>query len=174
MDVATPNCGPIACLFDQRWCISRIVICARSALMQRGQWKRRSTESGFSETTSIPGLQGPRRSQVGLMARKAWIEPTEDEAPLPVEKPTEQSWLVFADASGLGDRLSTLISGTGPLSCGTPRQKFAAPARMHSPCAPKHPKIEDASGCLCGDAPPERMFICGALMKSRVSPRTTP
>ena len=45
------------------------------AMLQRAQWERILLKSGFSETTSLPGLQGPQgEGQMGLLARKAWTE----------------------------------------------------------------------------------------------------
>jgi len=77
------------------------------------------------------GLQGPQgEGQVGLLARKAWVETKPDEAPLPVENPVEQSWLIFADAAGLGDRLAKLVTSSGA-RCRVARRgkKFAARPR---------------------------------------------
>jgi NADPH:quinone reductase-like Zn-dependent oxidoreductase/acyl carrier protein len=69
-------------------------------------------ETGFAETTSLPGLIGPTggEGQVGLLARKAY----EKESVLrEIETPDEKSWLVFKDTSGVGDGLISRLREFG-------------------------------------------------------------
>jgi acyl transferase domain-containing protein/NAD(P)-dependent dehydrogenase (short-subunit alcohol dehydrogenase family)/acyl carrier protein/phospholipid N-methyltransferase len=82
-------------------------------LLDRTQWEKVLREVGFSETASLPGLIGPTggEGQMALMARKEWSEPTDAEEA--IELPAERSWLIFADAAGLGERLAARLRGAG-------------------------------------------------------------
>lgn len=84
-------------------------------LLRRSQWESVLLETGFSETASLPGLQCPRggEGQIGLLARKAWHAVAENVSWRPAEKPAESSWVVFADAAGVGDRLATNLVASG-------------------------------------------------------------
>lgn len=116
MDTASPQLWT-ECVFGLTsgwWHLKDRDLRPEQPLMQRPQWEKALRDSGFSETTSIPGLQGPTgEGQVALMARKAWQEPAATETAQPVETPAEKSWLVFADQSGLGDQLVKTITNTG-------------------------------------------------------------
>ncbi|WP_265593233.1 type I polyketide synthase [Verrucomicrobium sp. BvORR034] len=91
-------------------------------LMEREQWEKVLKEVGFDETASLPGLTGPRggEGQIGVLGRKAW---TTEVAPAEIEEATaeeggegvdlETSWLVFADAGGLGDQLVSRLREAG-------------------------------------------------------------
>jgi NADPH:quinone reductase-like Zn-dependent oxidoreductase/acyl carrier protein/SAM-dependent methyltransferase len=83
-------------------------------LLERAQWEMVLRESGFSETMSLPGLIGPTggEGQIGLLARKGEEETATPIEPA-IETPEEKSWLVFADASGLGDSLVSRLRETG-------------------------------------------------------------
>jgi acyl transferase domain-containing protein/NADPH:quinone reductase-like Zn-dependent oxidoreductase/SAM-dependent methyltransferase/acyl carrier protein len=82
-------------------------------LLTRSQWEFVLRETGFAETASLPGLLGPEgEGQIGLLARKPW----HDSAPVTSAAPetlAEKSWLVFADTSGLGDRLASQLRTAG-------------------------------------------------------------
>jgi NADPH:quinone reductase-like Zn-dependent oxidoreductase/acyl carrier protein len=81
-------------------------------LLGRSQWETVLRETGFSETTSLPGLIGPQgEGQIGLLARKAWQAPAVRE-PV-VEAPLEKSWLIFADQEGIGSSLAKRLRATG-------------------------------------------------------------
>ena len=85
------------------------------------------TQAGFGEVTSLPGLIGPSggEGQIGLFARKAWQQPAT--AAAPVETPAEKSWLIFADASGLGGQLATQLRAAGAhCRIARPGKQFAA------------------------------------------------
>ncbi len=95
-------------------------------LLQRAQWERVLKEAGFGETSSLPGLIGPTggEGQVGLFARKSWREGAAAETALP-EAPAEKSWLIFADAAGLGEQVAALLRATGARVCtARPGRKF--------------------------------------------------
>ena len=63
--------------------------------------------------------------QIGLFARKAWQQPAA--AAAPVETPAEKSWLIFADASGLGEQLATQLRAAGArCRIARPGKQFAA------------------------------------------------
>jgi acyl transferase domain-containing protein/NADPH:quinone reductase-like Zn-dependent oxidoreductase/acyl carrier protein len=82
-------------------------------LLNRAQWERVLKESGFAESTSLAGLLGSTggEGQIGLLARKAWTEI--EMIPWLVEPLEEKSWLIFADAGGLGDELAARLRSTG-------------------------------------------------------------
>ena len=80
-------------------------------LLKRAQWEAVLLETGFAETTSLPGLIGPTggESQVGLLARKSYEGSVVREA----KAPDEKSWLVFKDTSGVGDALIARLREAG-------------------------------------------------------------
>jgi acyl transferase domain-containing protein/NADPH:quinone reductase-like Zn-dependent oxidoreductase/NAD(P)-dependent dehydrogenase (short-subunit alcohol dehydrogenase family)/SAM-dependent methyltransferase/acyl carrier protein len=83
-------------------------------LLGRSQWEVLLRETGFAETASLPGLVGPEgEGQIGLLARKAWQATAVAGSPAAetdLQTPEESSWLVFADASGLGDQLVSKLN----------------------------------------------------------------
>ncbi len=82
-------------------------------LLQRSQWEKVLLTAGFSETASLSGLvRHGGESLIGLMARKPWVEPAALMA-AEVEAPVEKSWLVFADAGGVGDTLIAQLAESG-------------------------------------------------------------
>ena len=96
-------------------------------LLERAQWERVLLGTGFAEVASLPGLIGPTggEGQIGLMARKAWQE-TPVSTALP-EAPAEKSWLIFADAAGLGENVATQLRASGArCRIAHPGKKFAA------------------------------------------------
>lgn len=94
-------------------------------LLKREQWEKVLVEAGFSEAASVAGIPGPRgEGQVSLLARKAWAEPVPATVAIPLP---EQSWLVFADSSGLGDELvEHLRRSPGRVRVVHPGDTFAA------------------------------------------------
>jgi len=84
-------------------------------LLGRAQWEAVLHEVGFGETASIPGLLGPEgEGQIGLLARKSWNDAAATASPsVEAETPVEQSWLIFADASGLGKELAARLQASG-------------------------------------------------------------
>ncbi len=85
-------------------------------LLERAQWEALLRETGFSETASLSGLIGPSggEGQIGLLARKAWQRPSDNSPAGEVMQMAEQkSWLIFADSSGTGDRLTSRLRGSG-------------------------------------------------------------
>src|SRR5262249_29269713 len=108
MDTATPQfwTETVFGLTSGWWRFADRALRSEQPLLERAQWERALKQAGFAEVTSLPGLIGPSggESQIGLFARKAW-QPSAAAA-APVETPAEKSWLVFADASGLGGQLA--------------------------------------------------------------------
>jgi hypothetical protein len=93
---------------------SLIVSCARINHCSKAQWETVLRETAFAETDSLPGLIGPTggEGQIGLLARKSYEQisaPTVDQ----INAPEEKSWVVFSDASGLGDALVTQLRAFG-------------------------------------------------------------
>ncbi len=114
MDVASPQLWTesVFGLTSGWWHLTDRDLRPEQPLMQRAQWQKALGEAGFEETASIPGLSGPQgEGQVGLLARKAWQAPVEAEGA--VEAPAEQSWLVFADKTGVGDALAAKVTAAG-------------------------------------------------------------
>jgi SAM-dependent methyltransferase len=95
MDVATPQLWieSVFGLTSGWWHFTDRDLRKDQPLLQRSQWEAVMREAGFSETASLPGLQGPRggEGQIGLLARKAWHEVAGIESPRPVETPAEKS-----------------------------------------------------------------------------------
>lgn len=128
-------------------------------LLERAQWESVLKEVGFSETASLPGLIGPTggEGQFCALARKAWHQPVA--APASAEAPVEKSWLIFADASGLGEKLATQLRTAGA-SCrlARPGKKFAATKAGEFTLRAETP--EDWTkllGTCAADAPIERI-----------------
>jgi acyl transferase domain-containing protein/NADPH:quinone reductase-like Zn-dependent oxidoreductase/SAM-dependent methyltransferase/acyl carrier protein len=116
VDVATPHLwlNAVFGLTSGWWRFTDRDLRPNHPLLEREQWQLVLHESGFSETLSLSGLirsQGGE-SLIGLMARKPWSEPTVS-TPLAVEAPLEKSWLVLADAGGLGDQLALQLRASG-------------------------------------------------------------
>src|SRR4029077_2229356 len=86
-------------------------------LLGRAQWEVLLGEMGFAETASLPGLLGPEgEGQIGLLARKLWYDSASaasSTAETLLQMPTEKSWLIFADASGVGEGLASQLRKAG-------------------------------------------------------------
>ncbi len=115
MDTATPQLWTetVFGLTSGWWRFTDRDLRPHQPLLERAQWERVLKESGFSETASLPGLIGPTggEGQMGLLARKAWQKTFA--APALSAAPTEKSWLIFADASGLGEKIATQLRAAG-------------------------------------------------------------
>ncbi len=116
VDVATTHLwlNAVFALTSGWWRFTDRDLRLHNPLLLRPQWEEVLRESGFSEASSLPG---PLRADGGeglivLLARKAWVEPESTAQPT-VETPVEKSWLVLADASGLGDRLVAQLRASG-------------------------------------------------------------
>ncbi len=128
MDTATPQLWTETVFGLTRgwWRFTDHELRPHQPLLERAQWERVLKETGFCETASLPGLISPTggEGQVGLLARKSWQEPA---ALAPSDAPTEQSWLIFADAGGLGDKIAERLRATGARVCIARAEKdFAA------------------------------------------------
>jgi acyl transferase domain-containing protein/NADPH:quinone reductase-like Zn-dependent oxidoreductase/NAD(P)-dependent dehydrogenase (short-subunit alcohol dehydrogenase family)/SAM-dependent methyltransferase/acyl carrier protein len=86
-------------------------------LLGRSEWEIVLRETGFAETASLPGMVGPEgEGQIGLLARKSWHNLVKAGSASPETQPgmpKQKSWLIFADASGLGDRLASQLRAGG-------------------------------------------------------------
>jgi len=115
VDVATPHLwlNAVFGLTSGWWRFTDRDLRPHHPLLEREQWQKVLSETGFSETASLSGLirsQGGE-SLIGLMARKPWSAPVV--ADVVKNEPTEKSWLVFADSSGLGENLATQLRLSG-------------------------------------------------------------
>ncbi|MEO6738835.1 MAG: KR domain-containing protein, partial [Chthoniobacteraceae bacterium] len=115
MDTATPQLWTetVFGLTSGWWRFTDRDLRPEQPLLERAQWERVLKDSGFSETASLPGLIGPTggEGQMGLLARKAWQKTVA--APVLSAAPVEKSWLIFADASGLGENIATQLRAAG-------------------------------------------------------------
>ncbi len=94
-------------------------------LLTRAGWEEVLRDVGYGEVLSLPGLLRPNggESLIGLLARKEWqghlASVTEEShgqdahATLGEDNRADISWLIFADAGGLGDRLASLVQASG-------------------------------------------------------------
>ncbi|MCC6880851.1 MAG: SDR family NAD(P)-dependent oxidoreductase, partial [Verrucomicrobiales bacterium] len=115
MDVATPQLWTEAIfgLTSGWWHLTDRDLRPDQPLLSRQQWEEVLLGAGFAEALSLPGMHGPEggEGQVGLFARKAWEESatvTETH-----EVPQQTSWVVFADAAGLGALLAESLRASG-------------------------------------------------------------
>jgi acyl transferase domain-containing protein/acyl carrier protein len=171
VDVATPHLwlNAVFGLTSGWWRFTDRDLRPTHPLLQRSQWEKALRDSGFSETASLSGLvhlQGGE-SLIGLMARKAWIEP-EAMAPATVETPAEKSWLVFADASGLGDQLAAQLRASG-VRCRVAHRGSAFTTEETDAFALRAEVPEDWKQLLetCADEAPERFVFLWSLDESK-------
>src|SRR5437763_6444007 len=114
MDVATPQLWAEAVfgLTSGWWRFSDRDLRPVHPLLGRSQWETVLRETGFNETTSLPGLMLPQgEGQIGILARKAWQAPPTAE--FGVEVPPEKSFLIFADQEGIGSSLAERLRAAG-------------------------------------------------------------
>jgi acyl transferase domain-containing protein/NADPH:quinone reductase-like Zn-dependent oxidoreductase/SAM-dependent methyltransferase/acyl carrier protein len=82
-------------------------------LLQRSQWERIFRQAGFTETDSLAGLHGrDGEGQIGLFAQKAISEEAAADG-MPSDPPNGKSWLILADAGGMGDALARRLAESG-------------------------------------------------------------
>ena len=119
IDLATPQLWTesVFGLTSGWWRFSDRDLRAVHPLLERAQWEALLRETGFSETASLSGLIGPSggEGQIGLLARKAWQRPP-DHRPATeslMEMAEQKSWLILADSSGMGDRLTSRLRASG-------------------------------------------------------------
>ncbi|MBV9300237.1 MAG: SDR family NAD(P)-dependent oxidoreductase, partial [Verrucomicrobia bacterium] len=119
MDVASPQLWTetVFGLMNGWWRFTDRDLRPFHPLLGRSQWEAIIRETGFAETASLPGLLGSEgEGQIGLLARKDWHEsasPAPSLRETPFEMPGDKSWLIFADISGLGDKLAAQLHAAG-------------------------------------------------------------
>jgi acyl transferase domain-containing protein/NADPH:quinone reductase-like Zn-dependent oxidoreductase/SAM-dependent methyltransferase/acyl carrier protein len=143
MDVATPQLWTEAVfgLTSGWWRFTDRDLRSTHPLLGRAKWEEVLRETGFGETTSLPGLIGRYgEGQIVLLARK------NDDAPAAVEfvvqAPAEKSWLVFADDGGIGEALAARLRATGA-SCKIVRRGIAFSALDAETCTVRPEAPED-------------------------------
>jgi acyl transferase domain-containing protein/acyl carrier protein len=116
MDTATPQLWTetVFGLTSGWWRFTDRDLRPEQPLLKRAQWETVLQETGFVETASLPGLIGPTggEGQVGLLARKSYEEAAVS-GQIQLQAPEEKSWLVFADASGVGEALVSRLRALG-------------------------------------------------------------
>ncbi len=116
MDTATPQLWTetVFGLTNGWWRFTDRDLRPEQPLLKRAQWETVLQETGFVETASLPGLIGPTggEGQIGLLARKSYEEAAVS-GQIQLQAPEEKSWLVFADASGIGEVLVSRLREVG-------------------------------------------------------------
>ena len=167
VDVATPHLwlNAVFGLTGGWWRFTDHDLRPTHPLLERSQWEAVLRESGFSETGSLSGLARSHggESLIGLMARKPWIEP-ETLAIDDVVAPAEKSWLVFADASALGDTLAAQLRASG-VRCRLVRRGAAFAAAGADAFTVSAEAPEDWKQLLeaCAEETPERFVYLWSL-----------
>jgi acyl transferase domain-containing protein/NADPH:quinone reductase-like Zn-dependent oxidoreductase/SAM-dependent methyltransferase/acyl carrier protein len=117
MDVATPQLWTesIFGLTSGWWHLTDRDLRPEHPLLPRQKWEELLRETGFTGTNSLPGLQVPQggEGQMGVLARKAWVEPLNGESATESVELEEKSWVVFADQSGVGTALAERLRARG-------------------------------------------------------------
>ncbi len=133
-------------------------------LLPRAQWEILLRETGFDETSSLPGLLCPQggEGQIGLLARKAWTAPS-SQAPS-VTEIAEKSWIIFADTNGLGDELAARVRLAGA-RCRVVRRgdRFATDGQDAFSLQAEAPNDWMQFFKLANDLPPERLVWLWSL-----------
>jgi SAM-dependent methyltransferase len=167
VDVATPHLwlNAVFGLTSGWWRFTDRDLRPNHPLLEREQWQKVLGETGFSETVSLSGLirsQGGE-SLIGLMARKPWSEPVVDE-PAVNEVPVEKSWLVLADAGGLGDQLAVHLRASG-VRCRVAHRGNPFEPEGSDAFALRAESLEDWQLLLqaCADDTPERFVYLWSL-----------
>jgi acyl transferase domain-containing protein/NADPH:quinone reductase-like Zn-dependent oxidoreductase/acyl carrier protein/SAM-dependent methyltransferase len=167
MDTATPSLWTetVFGLTSGWWRFTDRELRLDQPLLERVQWERVLTQAGFSEVTSLPGLIGPSggEGQIGLFAQKAWEQPAA--AVAPVDSPSEKSWLIFADASGLAGQLAARLRAAGAhCRIARPGKQFAATGADTFTLRPEVPEDWTQLLAACGTtAPVERIIYLWGL-----------
>ena len=161
MDTATPQLWTetVFGLTSGWWRFADRDLRPEQPLLQRAQWETVLRESGFADTSSLAGLIGPTgdEGQIGLLARKSY-----EESSLAIKAnhatPEEKSWLIFADASEVGDELVSRLRVLGArCRVARPGNHFEFDGNDAYTLRPGtvddwHKLVES-----CTDAPPERV-----------------
>ena len=170
VDVATPHLwlNAVFGLTSGWWRFTDRDMRPHHPLLEREQWQKVLSETGFSETASLSGLirsQGGE-SLIGLMTRKPWSEPIAT-APAIVEAPAEKSWLVFADSSALGETLATQLRLSG-VRCRIAHRGAAFESKGADAFTLRAEAPEDWKQLLqaCADEAPERFVFLWSLDES--------
>jgi acyl transferase domain-containing protein/NADPH:quinone reductase-like Zn-dependent oxidoreductase/SAM-dependent methyltransferase/acyl carrier protein len=142
-------------------------------LLERSQWEFVLRETGFGETASLPGLLGPEgEGQIGLLARKLWYgsaSAASSTAETLLQMPTEKSWLIFADASGVGEGLASQLRKAG-VRCRVARHGDHFAPDGSDTFTLRAQVLDDWKRLLheCAkDAPPERLVYLWSLDEPR-------
>jgi acyl transferase domain-containing protein/SAM-dependent methyltransferase/acyl carrier protein len=167
MDTATPQLWTetVFGLTSGWWRFTDRDLRPEHPLLKRTQWETVLRETGFTETTSLPGLTGPTggEGQIGLLARKSY-----EESAIPVEAigemPEEKSWLVFADTSGLGDALVSRLREID-VRCRVVRPADQFGFDDHNRFLLRPGELEDWQKLIdaCTDSSPERIVYLWSL-----------
>ncbi|HEY3900873.1 MAG TPA: SDR family NAD(P)-dependent oxidoreductase [Chthoniobacter sp.] len=167
MDTATPQLWTEAVfgLTSGWWHFADRDLRPVQPLLERSQWEKLLHEVGFSETGSLPGLIGPTggEGQFCLLARNPWREPAAAVAES-AEAPAEKSWLVFADAGGMGDELVARARAAG-VRCRVARRGHEFATLSLETFTLRADTAEDWVRLLnaCADAVPERIVYLWSL-----------
>jgi acyl transferase domain-containing protein/acyl carrier protein len=147
-------------------------------LLERSQWEKILHEVGFNETGSLPGLIGPTggEGQFCLLARKPWTEPAAavaESTKASVEStdaPAEKSWLIFADASGMGDELAARARAAG-VRCRLARRgdEFSTPSLESFTLRAEASEDWQRLLSACADVVPERIVYLWNLDATEVA-----
>src|SRR5437868_4538445 len=161
MDVATPQLWTetVFGLTSGWWRFSDRDLRPVHPLLGRSQWETVLRETGFNETTSLPGLMLPQgEGQIGILARKAWQAPPTPE--LGVEVPPEKSFLIFADQEGIGSSLAERLRAAG-IRCRIVFRGTAFAAKDTDTFTLRAEALEDWNqlfAACAGEALPERII----------------
>ena len=172
MDTATPQLWTetVFGLTSGWWHLTDRDLRPEQPLLERAKWEQVLKGCGFEETASLPGLIGPTggEGQMALLARKAWEQRNEDGGPdfaLPVEK----SWLIFADAAGLGDQLAAHLRRVGARARVVHRgTEFATTGIDTFTVSAEAPEGWSRLLKACADAAPERIVYLWNLDATKV------
>ena len=180
MDVATPQLWTEAVFgLTSGWWRFTDADGYHQPLLSRPQWENALKQSGFDETASLPGLMGPQgEGQVVLLARKSLshggIDLSPDEGTtVPV---SEKSWLIFADTSGLGDRLAERLRADGA-HCRTVRPgppiRLSASGRLYRTGLHRLTRLWASPRGLCKgrDARSYRLLVESGLLRGTFGKR---
>jgi len=165
-DIATPQLWTesVFGLTSGWWHLTDRDLRPEQPLLRREQWESVLREAGFDGATSLPGLIGLEgEGQIALLARKVWKEPPV--SALPAETPRESSWVIFADAAGLGDSLAAKLTAAG-CRCRIVRRGRAFCASLHDEFTIRSAEPGDWEKLivrLLQDGPPERFVYLWAL-----------
>ena len=115
MDVASPRLWTetVFGVTSGWWNFTDHELRSEHPLLPRARWEELLREVGFAETASLPGLRVPggEEGQMGVMARKSFAPPA---VPVSANEPgVDGTWMIFADAQGLGDALAARLRASG-------------------------------------------------------------